>query len=154
MEQILISACLCGFAVRYNGSDKPWQNEHLKRWQAEGRLVIFCPELAAGLPVPRLPAEIQPCGSLIFESNGEDVTQVYQLAAQRTLQKARQHRCRFALLTDGSPSCGSQAIYDGSFTQQRITGSGFTAQLLRENGIEVYAEHEAHLLAVRLMDIP
>lgn len=48
MEQILISACLCGFVVRYNGSAKSWKNRYLLRWHAEGRLVICCPEIAAG----------------------------------------------------------------------------------------------------------
>ncbi|MEN4768585.1 DUF523 domain-containing protein [Duffyella gerundensis] len=151
MEQILISACLCGFAVRYNGSAKPWKNTHLLRWHAEGRLVICCPEIAAGLPVPRLPAEIQADGAHLLESDGNDATAMYQLAAQRALQTALAHHCRFALLTDGSPSCGSQQVYDGSFQQRRINGIGFTARLLREHGINVYAEHEAELLATRLM---
>lgn len=151
MEQILISACLCGFAVRYGNSTKPWENTHLLRWHTEGRLVICCPEIAVGLPVPRLPAEIQADGVHLFENNGNDVTAIYQLAAQRALQTALAHRCRFALLADGSPSCGSQQVYDGSFQQRRVVGSGFTARLLRENGIAVYAEHEADLLAARLM---
>lgn len=41
-----------GFRVRYNGSEKARMNERLARWQQEQRLVIHCPELAAGLPVP------------------------------------------------------------------------------------------------------
>jgi uncharacterized protein YbbK (DUF523 family) len=58
MNKILVSACLMGFRVRYNGSEKARMNEQLARWQQEQRLVIHCPELAAGLPVPRPPAEI------------------------------------------------------------------------------------------------
>ncbi len=44
--------------MRYNGSEKAQLAATLSRWQQAGRLVIHCPELAAGLPTPRLPAEI------------------------------------------------------------------------------------------------
>lgn len=51
MHRILVSACLLGFHVRYNGTDaaSAWPDlEALNRWQAEGRIVSFCPELAGG----------------------------------------------------------------------------------------------------------
>jgi uncharacterized protein YbbK (DUF523 family) len=51
-SKILVSACLMGFQVRYNGSEKARLADVLARWQRDGRLVIHCPELAAGLPVP------------------------------------------------------------------------------------------------------
>ena len=57
-NKILVSACLMGFRVRYNGSDKARVIAKLSQWQQEQRLVIHCPELAAGLPVPRPQAEI------------------------------------------------------------------------------------------------
>lgn len=56
ITKILVSACLMGFNVRYNGSEKAQMSAQLARWQREKRLVIHCPELAAGLPVPRPPA--------------------------------------------------------------------------------------------------
>ncbi len=53
-NKLLVSACLmgfrCGITVVLAAT--------LSRWQQAGRLVIHCPELAAGLPTPRLPAEI------------------------------------------------------------------------------------------------
>ena len=57
-SKLLVSACLMGFQVRYNGSEKAQLAATLSRWQQADRLVIHCPELAAGLPTPRLPAEI------------------------------------------------------------------------------------------------
>jgi uncharacterized protein YbbK (DUF523 family) len=57
-SKLLVSACLMGFQVRYNGSEKAQLAATLSRWQQTGRLVIHCPELAAGLSTPRLPAEI------------------------------------------------------------------------------------------------
>jgi len=46
-NKILVSACLMGFRVRYNGSEKANVIAQLARWQQEQRLVIHCPELAA-----------------------------------------------------------------------------------------------------------
>lgn len=139
-----------GFKVRYNGSEKQPVEATLARWQQEGRLVIHCPELAAGLPVPRLSAEISGGtgkdvmrnAARITESDGTDVTGHYQLAAWLALRAAQEAGCRAALLTDGSPTCGSRAIYDGSFSGQRQPGMGVAAALLAEHGIKVFSEQE------------
>ncbi|KTH25096.1 2-thiouracil desulfurase family protein [Enterobacter cloacae] len=148
INKILVSACLMGFRVRYNGSEKAKAMAQLSRWQAEQRLVIHCPELAAGLPVPRPPAEILSADgrdvmrgqARIIENTGQDVTEHYQLAAWLALRTAEEHGCRGALLTDGSPTCGSQHIYDGSFSGVRNTGMGVAAALLAEHGIAVFSE--------------
>lgn len=133
--KILVSACLMGFSVRYNGSDKARVQQILTGWQEEGRLVVHCPELAAGLPVPRLPAEIVDGAGIqvmqdrahIRESDGRDVTAHYQLAAWLALEAAHSAGCHAALLTDGSPTCGSQTIYDGTFSGQQKPGEGVAA---------------------------
>ena len=57
--RILVSACLLGERVRYAGRDARSGSALLDRWQAEGRVVPFCPEVAAGLGVPRPAAEIR-----------------------------------------------------------------------------------------------
>ncbi len=96
-NKLLVSACLMGFQVRYNGSEKAQLAATLSRWQQAGRLVIHCPELAAGLPTPRLPAEILggtggdvlAGRARIVESDGRDVTGHYQLAAWLALSAAR-----------------------------------------------------------------
>ncbi|MDF7650320.1 DUF523 domain-containing protein [Pantoea sp. Acro-805] len=158
MEKILVSACLMGFAVRYNGSDKLLISRTLARWREEQRLVIHCPELAAGLHTPRLPAEIHggsaeqvlAGNAQILESDGRDVTQHYVLAAWLALRAAQAGECRFALLTDGSPTCGSQKIYDGSFSGQQTFGNGVAAALLRQHGIDVFAEAQLPELIQRV----
>lgn len=150
MNKILVSACLMSFRVRYNGSEKARMNEQFARWQQEQRLVIHCPELAAGLPVPRPPAEIMSADgkdvmhgqARIIENTGQDVTEQYQLAAWLALRAAQESGCSAALLTDGSPTCGSQFIYDGTFRGIHKAGKGVAASLLAENGIAVFSEEQ------------
>ena len=137
-DRLLVSACLLGSPVRYDGRDKKLASELFERWAAEGRLVAVCPELAGGLPVPRAPAEIQSDGRVV-DVTGTDVSAEFREGAQRALALAQAEGCRFALLTDGSPSCGSSFIYDGSFTGTRVSGMGVTAALLEANGIRVFA---------------
>ncbi|HBY4506854.1 TPA: DUF523 domain-containing protein [Klebsiella pneumoniae] len=105
-NKLLVSACLMGFQVRYNGSEKAQLAATLSRWQQAGRLVIHCPELAAWL----------------------------------ALSAAREAGCQAALLTDGSPTCGSQFVYDGSFRGRRKAGAGVAADLLRAHGITVFSD--------------
>ncbi|WP_148242215.1 DUF523 domain-containing protein [Enterobacter asburiae] len=150
MNKVLVSACLMGFRVRYNGSEKARMNEQLVRWQQEQRLVIHCPELAAGMAVPRPPAEIMSADgkdvmhgqARIIENTGQDVTEHYQLAAWLALRTAQASGCSAALLTDGSPTCGSQFIYDGSFRGIHKAGMGVAASLLAEHGIAVFSERQ------------
>jgi uncharacterized protein YbbK (DUF523 family) len=159
--KILVSACLMGFQVRYNGQDKPLIAEVLARWQQEQRLVVHCPELAAGLATPRLPAELVGGGGQealkgmanILESDGTDVSQQYLLAAWLALKTAQDSGCQLALMTDGSPTCGSQKIYDGSFQGVTQPGMGVAAALLRQHGIEVYAETKLVELIARVDEL-
>lgn len=52
-RKILISACLLGQAVRYDGKGKTLVHPAIDRWRDEGRLVAICPEMAGGMSVPR-----------------------------------------------------------------------------------------------------
>ncbi|MFV0261615.1 MAG: DUF523 domain-containing protein [Kluyvera sp.] len=160
-HKILLSACLAGHRVRYNGTDKSCTAHLLQQWRDEGRLVIHCPELAAGLEAPRLSAEmVNGQGNDVLngraqmvESDGRDVTQPYVLAAWLALQTAQQHGCRFAIMTDGSPTCGSQHVYDGSFRGMKVPGEGVAVALLREHGIEVFSESQLDALRQRLDEV-
>jgi len=149
MARVLVSACLLGGKVRYNGSYRLNDHPILARWQAEGRIVQVCPEVAAGFSTPRPPAEIRSAGDgravlrgqgQVVELTGNDVTDLYREAGQIALDLARETGCRYAVLTDGSPSCGSSFIYDGSFSSSRVAGVGTTTALLEANGIRVFSE--------------
>lgn len=159
MQRILISACLLGRKVRYDGNHKALTDSRLDRWRREGRLVPICPELAAGFGTPRPPAEIVGGGdgarvlrgqAAVKEKSGDDVTSAYLAGAQEALHLAREHDAAYAILADGSPSCGSRRIYDGSFTGKTKPGMGVTAALLQRHGINVYSEAEIPLLAAAL----
>jgi uncharacterized protein YbbK (DUF523 family) len=116
----------------------------------------------AGFSVPRLPAEIAAGGDgesvlsgkgRVIEETGGDVTAQFVAGAQAALAVAQANDCRFALLIDGSPSCGSRTIYDGKFIGQKHSGAGVTATLLRSHGIEVFADTEIEDLGIRLQDL-
>ncbi|MDY0882497.1 DUF523 domain-containing protein [Dongia soli] len=148
MRKVLISACLMGEAVRYDGRAAGDGGALLTDWQREGRLVVICPELSGGLPVPRPPAEIRGgngsdvlAGSArIVTPDGDDVTENFLQGASATLALAQNHGVTVAILKQRSPSCGSREIYDGRFVGNRIAGEGVTAALLRRHGITVFDE--------------
>ena len=56
MHKILVSRCLLGHRVRYDGgASGPF--DLLEQWIEEGRVVPLCPEVAGGLPTPRAAAD-------------------------------------------------------------------------------------------------
>ncbi len=161
MQQILISRCLLGEPVRFDGQAKLLDSPLLMRWQAEQRLVPICPELAGGLPCPRPAAEVeQGRGDRVLEQQGRvlcqdgaDVTQAFIAGAQAALEQCQRHQIQLALLKARSPSCGSRSSYDGTFSNQLVDdGIGVTAALLRRHGIKVFDETELEQLALALSD--
>ena len=156
IKKILISACLFGQPVRYDGQAKTLDHPLVARWREEGRLVAICPELAGGFSTPRLPAEIE-AGmtgadvldgkARVLDSAGIDVSAAYIEGAQAALDLAGSTGCVAALLIDGSPSCGSVSIYDGSFSGRRHEGEGVTAALFRRVGLPVFSHQDLDRLA-------
>ncbi|HHT0593205.1 TPA: DUF523 domain-containing protein [Legionella anisa] len=149
MSKILISACLLGQKVRYDGGDCLQNHPLLQQWLKEGKIITLCPEMAGGLPTPRPPAEIQGRKSgvdvlknhaLVKTKNNQDVTDYFLEGAQRALELVKKHHIRVAILKARSPSCGSNMIYDGTFTRSLMQGEGVTAALLMEHGIQVFDE--------------
>ncbi|WP_207947039.1 DUF523 domain-containing protein [Actinomadura sp. 7K507] len=150
MERILVSSCLLGRPVRYDGAAKPVAGDLFERWRAEGRLVPFCPEVAGGLAVPRPAAEIVGGdGHAVLEGTaqvrteaGEDVTAEFLRGARLALDAARRSRARIALLKESSPSCGGKRVYDGTFTGTPVAGAGVTTALLERAGIRIFSEND------------
>ena len=148
MHKILVSGCLNGRPIRFNSTNVSVESDIWDRWEQEGRLVAFCPELAAGFPVPRAPAEIIGSTAAVVlqgrgrveEDNGTDVTDMFVSGARLAAQRAVAEGCVMAVLTDGSPSCGTTYTYDGTFTGGTVEGMGVTAQLLADQGLRVFPE--------------
>jgi len=161
MKKILISACLLGENVRYDGSNSQVNSNILSQWQQEGRLVSTCPEMAGGLPVPRVAAEIAQGNadavlrgqSDILRKDGVNVTDAYMDGAEKTLALCMQHNIRIAILKEGSPSCGVACVNDGSFSGHKIDGQGVTARLLTRHGISVFSERQFSDAATRLTEL-
>ena len=65
--------------------------------------------------------------------------------AQLALAACKTNQINIAILAESSPSCGSKTIYDGQFNGSKISGVGVTTALLRENGIQVFNQHEISL---------
>ena len=145
---ILVSACLLGIDCKYNGSNN--DNIKVKEYLKNKEFIIVCPEQLGGLTTPRDPSEIIKLdNSEIMDKNYKvisnkniDVTENFIKGANETLKIAQIYNCKEAILKDGSPSCGSNFIYDGSFTGNKIKGEGLTAKLLKDNNIKVISENE------------
>lgn len=67
-----------------------------------------------------------------------DVTEAFLAGAQQALAQCQAMGIRYAVLTEASPSCGSQLIYDGSFEGTTRRGQGVTTALLSQHGIQVF----------------
>jgi len=149
--KILISSCLLGEDVRYDGNNSsiafnPKFSFSLKELfmdiLCENEIYSFCPEVAGGLSIPRISAEIVKNDKhfIVKNQEGLDVTINFLLGAKKALDICKDENIKVALLKANSPSCGNINIYDGTFSNNLIAGQGLTAKLLEENGIMVFNE--------------
>ena len=140
---ILVSACLLGCPCKYSGGDNfsPAVQAFLK----DKDYILCCPEQLGGLPTPRPPAELQHGendGLRVVNRNGEDVTAPFLAGAEAAWQLCQAHRADTALLKEGSPSCGVERVYDGSFSGKKVPGRGITAALLAAHGVRLLSSED------------
>ena len=137
-------------------------SEVLDRWRAEGRLVPFCPETAAGLAVPRAPAEIiGGDGAAVLKgvayvgdsTRGRRDRRLPAARRRAALDVARAAGARVAVLKDGSPSCATTYVHDGTFRDQRDRGQGVTATLLAQAGLRLFNEHQLEAAAACVAEL-
>lgn len=149
LERVLVSRCLLGEAVRYDGASSG-RHAQLLEWQARGWVVPLCPEMAGGLPTPRPAAEIiGGQGAAVLDGQqqvlthaGVDVSAAFLQGAEAALALVARYGLKIAVLKANSPSCGNSHTYDGSFTGTRVQGEGVTAAALRRAGVLVFNECE------------
>ncbi len=78
----------------------------------------------------------------VVTASGENVTEAFLKGAFQALALAQENRCRVAVLTARSPSCGNLLIHDGTFSDGMREGRGVTAALLKRNGVRVFSQDQ------------
>ncbi len=156
--KILISSCLLGEDVRYDGNNSSIafnpkfsfsSKELFMDILCDNEIYSFCPEVSGGLGVPRISSEIVSNDKpfIVKNKEGLDVTINFLIGAKKALDICKEENIKVALLKANSPSCGNINIYDGTFTNNLIEGQGLTAKLLKENEVEVFNETQLKELA-------
>ena len=154
MNKVLVSACLLGEVVRYDGRHNLFSHPLLEKLKHEDRLVTICPEVAGGLSVPRpystiarrIPVEV-------ITDDGEDVTPQFVLGAELTAELAKREGCVAALMKADSPACGNRDVLGAAFSGKEASGAGIAAQELIESGIPVFNESEINRLEAMLEEL-
>jgi uncharacterized protein YbbK (DUF523 family) len=129
---VAISACLAGQPVRYDGTDKRFTATEVLSGMLE--LIPICPEVGAGLPVPRPPVQLVSDGTgqraLGRDDPALDVTAALQHYAEQSAQRFLQQPVSLCgyIWKSRSPSCGlaSTPLFD-THNQQVDIVSGIHA---------------------------
>ena len=127
--RIAVSACLLGHNCKYSGGNN--RSQKVLDYIEGHEVIPVCPEVAGGMPVPRVPVELK--NNEAINRDGEDVTAFFRRGVEQEMKKMQD--IDLAILQPRSPSCGCKQIYDGSFTKTLIEGKGMFAQALAEVGI-------------------
>jgi Uncharacterized conserved protein len=137
--KIGVSACLLGDSVTWKGSHN--ESLILKELLKDHEIIKVCPEVLAGLSIPRNPSEIISFQPLIIKDNkNNDVSNEFKNGALYALDQLND--IDFVILKANSPSCGNQQVYDGTFSHRLVEGKGVFADLLFKKGIIVFNENQ------------
>ena len=124
--KIIVSACLLGRNCKYNGGNN--YDEKVVEFLKGKEVIEVCPEVLAGLGVPRTPIEIV---------DGVLVDRALRDAVGKILEQIQGEEIECAILKSRSPTCGVKQVYDGTFSGKLIDGSGTLAQALMDAGYKV-----------------
>ena len=133
MTKIVVSACLLGENCKYNGKNN--RNDRVLRFVQDKDVIPVCPEILAGLGVPRTPIEI--VNGKALTRDGQDVDAAIRVAVAQIRSQLEGEEIECAILQSRSPTCGSKQVYDGTFSGTLIAGEGILAEALRTAGIRV-----------------
>ncbi|MDR2695535.1 MAG: DUF523 domain-containing protein [Deltaproteobacteria bacterium] len=129
---LLVSACLLGHAVRYDGGHRRCPRIAALRGV---RWHPACPEVLAGFGVPRPPLELRRKDGMTITvrcTDGTDLTAVLRGACLRIARDAAALGIRGAVVKSLSPSCaaGGAPLWDQDGVS-RPEGTGLLVQALR-----------------------
>ena len=133
MGKIAVSACLLGENCKYSGGNN--RNEAVLAYIKDKEVIPVCPEVAGGLPTPRVPVEL--VEGVAINRDGVNVDMEFHLGVERMLDKLADEDVELVILQPRSPSCGTKQIYDGTFTGNLVPGKGMFAGALLEKGYKV-----------------
>ena len=131
--KIAVSVCLLGENCKYNGGNN--FSEKVAKYVEGHEVIPVCPEVLGGLPTPRTPAEI--VDGIVTRKDGVSVDSEFRTGAKKALDIVFANQVELVILQSRSPSCGVNAIYDGTFSGKTIPGQGVFASLLEKNGIRL-----------------
>lgn len=131
--KVLVSACIVGENCKYNGKNNA--NSVAINFLKDKEVICICPEMLAGMSIPRPCAEI--VNGTVMDENGNNVHSQYKDAVQLALSKIEGQDIDLVILQSRSPTCGVNQIYDGTFSGNLIPGMGLFAKALKENGYRI-----------------
>jgi uncharacterized protein YbbK (DUF523 family) len=146
---VAISACLAGEAVRYDGGDEKLETA-LSLMRNYLELIPICPEVGAGMSVPRPAIQLVRHNNII-EALGRDdstlnVTHSLQRFSESSVERYSDQLCAY-ILKSRSPSCGldSTPVFNKK-GQSIAVGSGIQAEYFRQQmpWLLMCDEHQLH----------
>lgn len=140
-QKILISSCLLGQNVKYDGTNNSiLENPLIQKLKKLNMLIEVCPEVDGGLPIPRPKSEI--INGKVKNIEKIDVTEQFLLGAKKTCEIVQKNSIKIAIMKSKSPSCGKDFVYDGNFSKTLIKGDGVSVRALKNMGVKVFSEKE------------
>ena len=131
--KVIVSACILGKNCKYNGGNN--RNEKVIEFLKDKEVIEVCPEVLAGLGIPRTPIEI--VNGVVYDQNGVCVDEKIRSAVEKILDDLENSGATMAILKSRSPTCGVKQIYDGTFSGVLIDGAGVLASELINAGYTV-----------------
>ena len=131
--KVLVSACIVGRNCKYNGGNN--LNPKVINFLKDKEIIEICPEMLAGMSIPRTTAEI--VDGCVTECNGRNVHKEYKRGVELALEKIKDEDIDLAILQSRSPTCGVNQIYDGNFSGKLIKGKGLFAKALIKNKYKI-----------------
>jgi len=133
---IIVSACLLGVPCRYDGKHK--KNTRVISYLKGKEVLPICPEVLAGLKMPRQPAKLHGGDGFdvlsrkarVINGDRKDLTALFIKGASKAVKMAIRVRSSRALLKERSPSCGLRPV------------TGIFAALLKREGFTVISEED------------
>jgi uncharacterized protein YbbK (DUF523 family) len=135
-----ISACVYSCPVRYNGKAFDALGP-IGREKGDFVFTPVCPEVMAGLGVPRMPIHLTGPGqdvltgdAVVKSRRGWDVSDALIAGCTRCIETLEEAGVEAFIVKEASPSCGVFKARIGKRRQEQVTGSGVFGAMLLERG--------------------